>query len=140
MRQNNERTMDPKTFDDYMEALKDLYIIEDMVAWNPNIRSKTSIRSTPTRHFVGTSIACRSLNVTPEDLLRDLNSFGLFFEVPIGVRMGYMWHPSICSNPKRKSSDGAVSSWELPLLKLHQQERVGAAFLRQIGLVVDDII
>lgn len=80
VRQSNERTMDPKTFDDYMEALKDLYIIEDMEAWNPNIRSKTSIRSTPTRHFVDTSIACRALNVMPEDLLHDLNSFGLFFE------------------------------------------------------------
>ena len=80
VRQSNERTMDTKTFDDYMEALKDLFIIEDMEAWNPNIRSKTSIRSTPTRHFVDTSIACLSLNVTPEDLLRDLNSFGLFFE------------------------------------------------------------
>jgi predicted AAA+ superfamily ATPase len=80
VRQSNERTMDAKTFDDYMEALKDLYIIEDMEAWNPNIRSKTSIRSTPTRHFVDTSIACRALNVMPEDLLRDLNTFGLFFE------------------------------------------------------------
>lgn len=80
VRQSNERTMDPKTFDDYMEALKDLYIIEDMEAWNPNIRSKTSIRSTPTRHFVDTSIACRALGVMPEDLLRDLESFGLFFE------------------------------------------------------------
>lgn len=80
VRQNNERTMDPKTFDDYMEALKDLYIIEDMEAWNPNIRSKTSIRSTPTRHFVDTSIACRALGVMPEDLLRDLESFGMFFE------------------------------------------------------------
>ncbi len=80
VRQSNERTMDPKTFDDYMEALKDLYIIEDMTAWNPNIRSKTSIRSTPTRHFVDTSIACRALGVMPEDLHRDLESFGLFFE------------------------------------------------------------
>lgn len=80
VRQSNERTMDPKTFDDYMEALKDLYIIEDMSAWNPNIRSKTSIRSTPTRHFVDTSIACRALGVMPEDLMRDLESFGLFFE------------------------------------------------------------
>lgn len=80
IRQNNERTMDVKTYDDYMEALKDLYIIEDMEAWNPNIRSKTSIRSTPTRHFVDTSIACRSLGVSPDDLKRDLNSFGLFFE------------------------------------------------------------
>ena len=80
VRQSNERTMDPKTFDDYMEALKDLYIIEDMEAWNPNIRSKTSIRSTPTRHFVDTSIACRSLGISPDDLMQDLESFGLFFE------------------------------------------------------------
>lgn len=80
IRQSNERTMDTKTYDDYMEALKDLYIIEDMEAWNPNIRSKTSIRSTPTRHFVDTSIACRSLGVSPQDLMNDLESFGLFFE------------------------------------------------------------
>ncbi len=80
VRQSNERTMDPKTFDDYMEALKDLYIIEDMPAWNPSIRSKTSIRSTPTRHFIDTSIACMALGVMPKDLLRDLKSFGLFFE------------------------------------------------------------
>lgn len=80
VRQSNERNMDPKTFDDYKEALKDLYLIEDMQAWNPNIRSKTSIRSTPTRHFIDTSIACRALNIMPDDLLRDLESFGLFFE------------------------------------------------------------
>ena len=80
IRQSNERTMDTKTYDDYLEALKDLYVIEDMEAWNPNIRSKTSIRSTPTRHFVDTSIACRSLGVSPQDLLNDLESFGLFFE------------------------------------------------------------
>ena len=80
IRQSNERTMDTKTYDDYMEALKDLYIIEDMEAWNPNIRSKTSIRSTPTRHFVDTSIACRSLGVGPGDLMNDLERFGLFFE------------------------------------------------------------
>lgn len=80
IRQSNERTMDTKTYDDYMEALKDLYIIEDLEAWNPNIRSKTSIRSTPTRHFVDTSIACRVLGISPEDLKRDLESFGLFFE------------------------------------------------------------
>ena len=80
IRQSNERTMDTKTYDDYMDALKDLYVIEDMEAWNPNIRSKTSIRSTPTRHFVDTSIACRSLGVSPGDLMKDLNSFGLFYE------------------------------------------------------------
>lgn len=80
VRQSNERTMDPKTFDDYMEALKDLYVIEDLPAWNPNIRSKTIIRSTPTRHFIDTSIACHALGVSPNDLMNDLESFGLFFE------------------------------------------------------------
>lgn len=80
VRQSNERTLDPKTFDDYMEALKDLYVLEDLPAWNPNIRSKTSIRSTPTRHFIDTSIACRSLGISPNDLKNDLESFGLFFE------------------------------------------------------------
>lgn len=80
LRQNNERTMDIKTYNEYVEALGDLFILEDMPAWNPNIRSKTAIRSTPTRHFVDTSIACRALGVGPDDLLNDLESFGLFFE------------------------------------------------------------
>jgi len=80
VKQSNERTMEAKTFDDYLDALKDLYIIEDIKAWNPNIRSKTSIRSTPTRHFVDTSIACRALNISPDDLMNDIKSFGLFFE------------------------------------------------------------
>lgn len=62
------------------EALSDLFIISDIAAWCPRIRSKTSIRSTPTRHFVDTSIACRALNIFPEDLMNDLSSFGLFFE------------------------------------------------------------
>lgn len=77
---NNRNSFDVKTYDEYMDALKDLYIIEDTLAWNPNIRSKAAIRSTPTRHFVDTSIACAALNVSPDDLLNDISSFGLFFE------------------------------------------------------------
>lgn len=80
VKQNNERSMDAKTFAEYMEALQDLYIIDDLQAWNPNIRSKTSIRTTPTRHFVDTSIACRALQIGLDDLTNDLESFGLFFE------------------------------------------------------------
>ena len=80
VRQSNERSMDVKTFNEYLEAIKDIFIIEDLQAWNPSIRSKTSIRSTPTRHFVDTSIACRALNISPNELLNDLESFGLFFE------------------------------------------------------------
>lgn len=80
VRSSNSRTMDPKTFDEYADALNDLFIIEDIKAWNPNIRSKTSIRTSDTRHFVDTSIACRALNISPDDLLGDMKSFGLFFE------------------------------------------------------------
>ena len=76
----NSRTLDAKTFDEYIEALKDLYIIEDVTAWNPNISSKTAIRTSPIRHFTDTSIACRALNIFPDDLMNDLKSFGLFFE------------------------------------------------------------
>lgn len=80
VRASNSRTLDAKTFDEYMEALKDLYIIEDVTAWNPNIRSKTAIRTSPIRHFTDTSVACRALNIFPEDLMNDFRSFGLFFE------------------------------------------------------------
>lgn len=80
LRSNNRSTFDMKTYDEYMDALKDLYIVEDVLAWNPNIRSRAAVRSTPTRHFVDTSIACAALHISPEDLLNDVNSFGLFFE------------------------------------------------------------
>lgn len=76
----NRSTMDSRTFDDYMDALKDLFILEDIDAWNPNLRSKTVVRTTATRHFVDTSIACCALGITPHSLMRDLNSFGMFFE------------------------------------------------------------
>lgn len=80
IRSNNRNSFDTKTYEDYMDALKDLYIIEDILAWNPNIRSKAAIRSTPTRHFVDTSIACCAIHISPDDLMKDFNSFGLFFE------------------------------------------------------------
>lgn len=80
VRQSGERTIDRKTLDSYLEALRDIFIIQDIEAWSPNIRSKTSIRSTPTRHFVDTSIACCALGLQPEDLLADLKTFGLVFE------------------------------------------------------------
>lgn len=65
---------------DYLVALNDIYILEDIEAWNPNFRSKVRIISTPTRHFVDPSIACAVLNISPDDLLHDTNGFGLFFE------------------------------------------------------------
>lgn len=77
---SNNRTLSPDTFDSYVEALEDLFIIKDIEAWNPNFRSKTAIQTTPTRHFVDTSIAARALNISPKDLLNDFKTFGFFFE------------------------------------------------------------
>ena len=74
------RTIDIKTFIKYEQALKDLYLIDNIDAWNPNIRSKTSIRSTSIKHFVDTSIACAALSIYPNDLLNDLKTFGFIFE------------------------------------------------------------
>ena len=73
-------TLDEDTFDSYSKVLKDLFIIYDMPSWNLNLRSSVSVRVTPTHHFVDTSIATSALGITPNDLLNDLNSFGLFFE------------------------------------------------------------
>lgn len=77
---NDDRNINPDTLDEYLQALKDLYIIQDIEAWNPNFRSKTVIVTTPTRHFVDTSIAAGCLNISPADLLNDPKTFGLFFE------------------------------------------------------------
>ncbi len=74
------RDLDPDTFDEYVTALKDLFIIWDMEAWNPNFRSRIAVITSPTRHFVDTSIACGALNMSPDDLINDPRSFGMFFE------------------------------------------------------------
>ena len=64
----------------YINALKRIFVIEDMAAWNPNLRSKTAIRSSDTRYFTDPSIAAAALGLGPDDLLDDPNTFGLLFE------------------------------------------------------------
>lgn len=73
-------TIDSRTVQAYIDALKLIFVIEDMPAWNPNLRSKTAIRTSDTRYFVDPSIAAAALGVGPSDLLADLNTFGFFFE------------------------------------------------------------
>ena len=80
MLSNDSQTLDEDTVADYIKALKRLFVIEDLEAWNPNIRSKSAIRTSDTRHFVDPSIGTASLGLGPDDLMNDLNSFGLFFE------------------------------------------------------------
>ncbi len=77
---NDTSTLDENTIIDYIKALKRLYVIEDLAAWNPNISSKASIRTSDTRHFVDPSIGTAALGLGPKDLINDLQSFGLFFE------------------------------------------------------------
>lgn len=77
---NDSSTLDEDTVTDYIKALKRLFVIEDLEAWNPNLRSKAAIRTTDTRHFVDPSIGTASLGMGPKDLINDLNSFGFFFE------------------------------------------------------------
>ncbi|WP_288317675.1 ATP-binding protein [Xylanibacter caecicola] len=77
---NDAGTLDENTVMDYIKALKRLYVIEDLAAWNPNIRSKAAIRTSDTRHFVDPSIGIAALGLGPKDLINDLQSFGLFFE------------------------------------------------------------
>ena len=80
MLSNDSQTLDEDTVADYVNALKKLFVIEDLPAWNPNIRSKAAIRTSDTRYFVDPSIGTAALGLGPTDLVNDLQSFGLFFE------------------------------------------------------------
>ena len=77
---NETQEISDETISSYLNALRKIFVIEDMPAWNPNIRSKTAIRTTDTRYFTDPSIACAALGLGPSDLINDLNTFGLFFE------------------------------------------------------------
>lgn len=80
IKSNSESSMKEETVASYLSALKKLYVIEDAPAWNPNLRSKTAIRTSDTRYFVDPSIAAAALGAGPDDLMRDLNTLGLLFE------------------------------------------------------------
>lgn len=78
--ETNNTKLDIKTFDSYLDMLKNLFIIEDMEAWCPSIRSKARIRNSLTRHFVDPSLAIAALGIGVDELLNDYETFGLFFE------------------------------------------------------------
>lgn len=80
MKSNDYSTLDDRTVHSYINALKKIFVIEDMPAWNPNLRSKTAIRTSDTRYFIDPSIAVAALGLGPNDLISDLNTFGLLFE------------------------------------------------------------
>ena len=77
---NDEGSINEETIASYLSALKKIFVVEEMPAWNPNLRSKTAIRSSDTRYYIDPSIAVAALGVGPNDLINDLKTFGFLFE------------------------------------------------------------
>ncbi|MDE7155378.1 MAG: DUF4143 domain-containing protein [Muribaculaceae bacterium] len=77
---NENSTFDVRTVQSYINVLKQIFVVEDMPAWNPNLRSKAAIRTSDTRYFVDPSIAAAALGIGPKDLILDLKTFGFIFE------------------------------------------------------------
>lgn len=77
---NDEAPMNEETVASYLSALRKIFVVEDMPAWNPNLRSKAAIRSSDTRYYIDSSIAAAALGIGPKDLVNDLKTFGFLFE------------------------------------------------------------
>lgn len=77
---NGDDQMSENTVYSYLKALREIFVIEDSIAWNPNLRSKTAIRTSDTRYFIDPSIATAALGLGPKDLINDMETFGLIFE------------------------------------------------------------
>ncbi len=77
---NDRGSLSEDTIGSYIDALKSIYVFEDSPAWNPNVRSKTAIRTSDTRYFVDPSLACASLGLGPDGLISDIRTFGFLFE------------------------------------------------------------
>jgi hypothetical protein len=78
--ESNIDTQDIRTINSYIDAFSKLFVIDETESWTPKLRSKTAIRTTSTKHFVDPSIATAILDANPNDLMQDLNTFGLLFE------------------------------------------------------------
>jgi predicted AAA+ superfamily ATPase len=76
----DENDLSEKTISIYLNALRRIFVVEDLPAWNPAMRSKTALRTHPKRHFTDPSIAAAVLRASPDSLLQDFNTFGLLFE------------------------------------------------------------
>lgn len=80
IKSNGDERMSDSTVYSYIKALKEIFVIEDSIAWNPNLRSKTAIRTSDTRYFIDPSIATAALGMGPKNLINDMETFGFIFE------------------------------------------------------------
>ena len=143
---NDSEKLDEDTIRTYINSLKSLYVVEESEAWNPNVRSKTAIRTSNTRYFVDPSIACAALNLGPEGLIRDLKTFGLLFEnmcirdlriysEPLGGKIRHF------RNNKGLESDAVITlkdgSWAAVEIKLGNPDLIEEAAKNLIELKND---
>ena len=143
----NDESFDKDVFAKYLNALRNLYVIEELPAWNPNLRSQTAIRTKETRHFTDPSIGAAALGITPEGIFKDITTFGLLFESlvvhdlrvyadAIGARV-YKYRDS-----KKREADAVLQfadgSWALVEVKLGGEDDIRKAADSLIK-IADDI-
>lgn len=136
IKENDGKYISDETIRSYIKVLKNLYVFEDVKAWSPNLRSKTTIRTSPTRHFVDPSIACRALGAYKNDLISDLKTFGLIFE-DMAIRDLKIYAEKICGEvyhyrDKNNLEVDAIihlenGSWGAIEIKLHDSDRIDEA-------------
>lgn len=131
---NHMPTTTVKTIDDYLNALRRIFVIEDEPAWMPSIRSKAAIRTSHKRQLVDPSIAVATLGVKPQRLLKDFTSFGFLFE-------------SLCVRDMRvyaQANDGEVfhyrdaSGQEVDMIVSLRDGRWGAVEVKLGGGQIDE--
>ena len=141
-----DSNMDIDTFDKYILALKDLYVIEELEAWNPFLRSKTILRTKETRHFIDPSIATAALGLSPDSLFKDISYFGLLFE-SLAIRDLRVYSESIGAkvykyrDAKGREADAVIQfrdgSFALIEIKLGGQDEIDKACEKLIKLAAD---
>lgn len=142
----NGDEIDKNTFTKYLLALERLYVIDELEAWNPNLRSKTAIREKSTRHFVDPSIATSALGITPESMFSDMKTFGLLFE-SLAIRDLRIYCDSIGAevyhyrDKADREADAVISfadgSWALLEVKLGDKEEIETASEKLVLLAKD---
>lgn len=143
---SSDETFDKDVFAKYLNALRNLYVIEELPAWNPNLRSKTAIRTRETRHFTDPSIGAAALGITPEGIFKDITTFGLLFESlvihdlrvyadTIGAHV-YKYRDS-----KKREADAVIQfndgSWALIEVKLGGEDDIAEASKNLINIAND---
>lgn len=146
---NDANTLSDVTIRGYISILERIFVVEEAVAWNPNVRSKTAIRTSNTRYFIDPSIACASLGLGPDALIKDLRTFGYLFE-NLCVRDMRVYADTLDGtvkhfrNAKGQEADIVITlrdgRWALMEVKLGGSESIdeGAKHLIEIANDVDE--